>query len=124
MQKIRKIVSKLGLRGNQVSRNLLILGTLCLLSTLVVMLFSIFVLQNMLEDSYMNQKTRQDRFVFWMERVEEYPNSPDVLYNAAIAAIELNKKETALKLVNKSIVLDPLFSNAINLQEEIISDAK
>lgn len=124
MQKIKKIISKIGLKTDQVSKNLLILGTLCMLSTLGVMLFSVFLLQNMLEDNYIDQKTRQERFSFWMERVEEYPNSPDILYNAAIAALDIEKRETALKLVNKSIVLDPLFTKATVLQLEIVSDIR
>lgn len=124
MKKIKDLGIKIGLKKDQVNRNLLILSTLFLLSTLVVMLFSLFILQNMLSTNYNSQKAKQDRFNFWIEKVEEYPNSPDVLYNASVSALEVNRDETALKLVNKAVILDPEFIEAINLQQEIISNAR
>ena len=84
------------------------------------MLFSIFVLQNVLTNSYLSQKEKQEKFFFWMEKVGEYPNSPDVLYNAAVSADSINKNETALKLLKKAVELDPLFIEAKDFQEEII----
>lgn len=120
MKKIKKIFSKNILTSKEVNKNLLILLSLFLLSTLIIVLFSIFVLQNVLTTSYLFQKDRQERFYFWMEKVEEYPNSPDVLYNAAVSALEVNKNETALKLVKQALIYDPLFTEAKKLQEEII----
>lgn len=122
--KVGKLVRKLGIGNEQVNKNLLILFSLFLLSILIIMLFSIFVLQNMLTSSYLSQKEKQERFFYWMEKVEEYPNSPDVLYNAAISANLIDKNETALNLLKKALTYDPLFIDAKNLQEEIIKDAR
>jgi len=118
--KLHEFVSKLGIGNEQVNKNLLIIFSLFLLSTLIVMLFSIFVLQNVLTNSYLSQKEKQEKFFFWMEKVGEYPNSPDVLYNAAVSADSINKNETALKLLKKAVELDPLFIEAKDFQEEII----
>lgn len=120
--KVGRLVGKFGIGNEQVSKNLLILFSLFLLSILIIMLFSIFVLQNILTNSYLSQKEKQERFFYWMEKVDEYPNSPDVLYNAAISAVEINKKETALKLLNEALIFDPLFLDARNLQEEIANE--
>ena len=122
--KVSKLVKKLGIRNEQVNKNLLILFSLFLLSTLIIMLFSIFVLQSILTDSYLSQKEKQNRFYFLMEKVEEYPNSPDVLYNAAISANAINKNETALNLLKKALIYDPLFMEAKNLQEEIVNEVR
>lgn len=122
--KLHKFVNKLGIGNEQVSKNLLILFSLFLLSILIVMLFSIFVLQNILTNSYLSQKEKQERFFYWMEKVEEYPNSPDVLYNAAISANSIDKNETALNLLKKALTYDPLFIDAKNLQEEIIKEIR
>jgi len=120
MKKIKKIISKSGLKREHLSKNLLILMSLFLLSTLIVMLFSIFVVQSVLTSSYLSIKERQDRYDHWMGQVEEYPNSPDVLYNAAVSAVEVKKNETALNLLNKALIYDPLFEEAKDLQQEII----
>lgn len=124
MKKISDFFAQKMLSNKEVSRNLLILLSLFLLSTLIIVLFSIFVLQNVLTNSYLFQKNKQDRFYFWIEKVENYPNSPDVLYNAAISALEINKNETALKLVKQALIYDPLFTEAIGLQQEIIEKSR
>jgi tetratricopeptide (TPR) repeat protein len=122
--KVSKLVKKLGIGNKQVNKNLLILLSLFLLSTLIIMLFSIFVLQSVLTNSYLSQKEKQNRFYFWMEKIGEYPNSPDVLYNAALSANAINKNETALNLLKKALTYDPLFIEAKNLQEEIVKEVR
>lgn len=121
---MKNLVNKLGLGNEQINRNLLILLSFFLFSTLVVMLLGIFVLQDILTKSYLNQNERQNRFYYWMERVEEFPNSPDVLYNAAVSAYEIDKNETALRLLKRAIEKDPLFIEAKNLQKELIENAR
>ncbi len=118
------LLTKHGFKNEQVNKNLLILLSLFLLSTLIVMLFSIFVLQNVLTSSYLSQKEKQEKFFFWIEKVEEFPNSPDVLYNAAVVSVEVEKHETALKLLKKAIDFDPQFDEAKNLQKEIIEGVR
>lgn len=88
------------------------------------MLFSIFVVQNTLSNSYLNQKEKQDRFFYWEKKVQEFPNSPDILYNAALSAVKVNKNETALKYLNQALTLDPLFDEAIILREEIVDNTR
>ncbi len=124
MKKFKNLSKKIGLKNDQLGSNLLILTTLLLLATLIVMLFSIFILQSTLTNTYLVQKDKQERFYFWMEKVEEYPNSPDVLYNAAVSANEISKKETAIKLLNNALLFDPQFKKAQDLRTEIISEAR
>lgn len=114
----------LGLGNEQVSKNLLILLSIFLFLTLVVMLISIFVLQSVLTSSYSIEKQKQNSFYYWMERVEEFPNSPDVLYNAAVSAYEIDKNETALRLLKNAIEKDPLFEDALKLQEKLVEEIK
>lgn len=120
----KSFLNKLGLGNEQVSKNLLILLSIFLFMTLIVMLFAIFVLQNFLTSSYLTQKQKQDRFFYWMGRVEEFPNSPDVLYNAAVSAYEIDKNETSLRLLKRATEKDPLFDEAKELQEEIVEKVK
>lgn len=124
MNLIKKIIKRIGFKRDYLSTNLLILLSLILLSSLITMLFAIFVLQGILNNTYTGQRITQERFYFWMEKVEEYPNSPDVLYNAASAAVLVGKKETALKLLQKSLRQDPLFKDAKVLRDSIIAESK
>jgi len=116
------IFGKTIFKNPDVGRNLLILATLFLLSTLIIMLFSIYVVQSMLANSYQGEKIRQEKFYYWISKVEEFPNSPDVLYNAAVTAISVGKNETALKLLNKAIEYDPQFTEAKDLRGELINE--
>jgi len=109
-------------KSPNVSENLLILLSLFLLSTMLGMLFILYILQNSLTNSYNIQKKQQERFSFWMEKIEEYPNSPDILYNAAVSAYDVKKYETALKLVKKAMILDPQFKEAENFEKDILKN--
>lgn len=120
----KSFLYNLGLGNEQVSKNLLILLSIFLFLTLVVMLISIFVLQSVLTSSYSIEKQKQNSFYYWMERVEEFPNSPDVLYNAAVSAYEIDKNETALRLLKNAIEKDPLFEDALKLQEKLVEEIK
>lgn len=120
----KKIVKKLGLEYKLVSKNLLILLSLLLLSTLAIMLFSIFILQSMLSSSYSAKSLKIEKFNYWMEKVDKYPNAPDVLYNAAVVSVGVNKKETALNLLKKALIYDPLFTEARKLQNEIVGNSR
>lgn len=112
------------IKNPEVHRNLLILLVLFLLATMIGMLFIFYILQNSLVSSYKLQKVQQARFTFWMEKIEEYPNSPDVLYNAAVSAYDVKKYETALKLVREALVLDPKFEAAQNFEKDILKNYK
>lgn len=120
----KSLFYNLGLGNEQVSKNLLILLSIFLFLTLVVMLISIFVLQSVLTSSYSIEKQKQNSFYYWMERVEEFPSSPDVLYNAAVSAYEIDKNETALRLLKSAIEKDPLFEDAVKLQEKLVEEIK
>ena len=82
------------------------------------------MIQVFLSNSYQSKRQVQERHFYWMERVETFPNSPDVLYNAALSALSVNKDETALRLLQQALSLDPLFSEAKNLQKQIIEDGR
>lgn len=120
----KSLFYNLGLGNEQVSKNLLILLSIFLFLTLVVMLISIFVLQSVLTSSYSIEKQKQNSFYYWMKRVEEFPSSPDVLYNAAVSAYEIDKNETALRLLKSAIEKDPLFEDAVKLQEKLVEEIK
>lgn len=118
-KKFQKIVLNVGVR-----KNLLIEISVLLFLSLLVLLFLLFILQSKLTFSYRQQKINQQSFSYWIENVEKFPNSPDVLYNAAVAAFRIDKKETALKLLKKAIEKDPLFEKAKQLQAQILKSTK
>ena len=56
---------------------------------------------------------------YWISVASQFPNVPDILYNAALSSFEFGKPNEALEYVNKSLQLDPLFKKALVLRNEI-----
>lgn len=59
-------------------------------------------------------------YMYWSSVALQYPAIPDVLYNAALSALNDNKKKEALEFVEKALQLDPLFKKAMELKNEIV----
>lgn len=90
--------------------------------TLTLSIFlSLFVALTYL--NYFEVKKEHDmalgNFRYWEQVIETHPNFTDGYYNAALYAGRLGQKEKAIELINKALVLDPMFSEAEKLKEEI-----
>lgn len=57
---------------------------------------------------------------YWSGVVTQFPNIPDILYNASLSAYNAGMKNEALKNIEKALKIDPLFQKALRLRSEII----
>lgn len=78
---------------------------------------------------YISHKSLLDESEFRekeLTRLEElslvYSHSPDVFYNTAVAALNIAKNEKGLFYIDKALILDPTFPEAIKLKEDFFGD--
>lgn len=64
-------------------------------------------------------QVKENTYVYWNSIVSQFPNIPDILYNASLSALSMGKREEAGKFVNKALSIDPLFEEALRLREKI-----
>lgn len=64
-------------------------------------------------------QVRMHEYEYWSSVVNQFPNIPDILYNAALSSYNAGKKEEALRNLEKALLIDPLFKKAKILQNEI-----
>lgn len=58
-------------------------------------------------------------YSYWSSVASQYPAIPDILYNAALSALNDGRKKEAMEYIDKALRLDPLFKKAIELKNEI-----
>jgi len=81
----------------------------------MVLFLAGFILENQKE----NKSVRDKNYSYWESLAEQYPNEPDILFNAGKSAYENGRKEAALKFIEKALQMDPLFEKAIDLKKEL-----
>lgn len=59
------------------------------------------------------------QFRYWNEVVLQFPNIPDILFNASVSALNVGKKSEALQYLDRAIQIDPLFREARELRKLI-----
>ena len=72
----------------------------------------------------MTKKMAQEKmqeYSYWSGVATQFPNIPDILYNAALSSYNVGRKNEALKNLEKALLIDPLFKKAKILQSEILS---
>ena len=69
------------------------------------------------------QKTLKN-YMYWSSVASQYPNIPDILFNAAVSAMTMGRNDVALAYLNKSIQIDPLFTKAITLRNLLTENKK
>lgn len=78
---------------------------------------------------YLNQRTiiaKKDyevkikEFNYWSSVASQFPNIPDILYNASLSALSIGKTKEALRLIDKALIIDPVFKKARDLRNEIV----
>lgn len=65
-------------------------------------------------------EVRVKKFQYWSSVASQFPNIPDILYNASISSYSVGNEKQALRYVNKALQIDPLFKKAQILKEEIL----
>jgi tetratricopeptide (TPR) repeat protein len=67
---------------------------------------------------------RSSDFHYWTSIAEQYPNMPDILFNASVSAYNVGQKTIALNYLDKALQLDPLFEKARIFKGEIFGVQK
>lgn len=57
--------------------------------------------------------------VYWEEVIRKHPNFPDAYYQAGVHSLRLNSGEKALMYLDKAILLDPAFEDALKLKSSL-----
>jgi tetratricopeptide (TPR) repeat protein len=77
-----------------------------------------------LSNNYNNAKTeysnRVSQYKYWSGVAGQFPNIPDILYNASLFAFQAGRKIEAINYIERAIKIDPLFKDAYRLKEEIL----
>ncbi len=63
---------------------------------------------------------KRAEYSYWETVVLQYPQIPDILYNAAVSALAFNRQEEALDYLNRALRIDPLFQRAEKLRKFIL----
>lgn len=61
-----------------------------------------------------------NEYQYWKSIALQFPNIPDILYDAALSSYNANMRLEALDYVKRALEIDPLFKEAINLRKEIL----
>lgn len=85
----------------------------------VLLILVLFLAGFMLENRKEIKSTRDKNYLYWEGVAGQYPNDPDVLFNAGKSAYESGKEKIAFKFIEKALQIDPLFEEAINLKKEL-----
>lgn len=62
---------------------------------------------------------KSSEYQYWSSVASQYPNIPDILYNASVSAFNFGKKTEANEYLIRAIKIDPLFKKAQIFQKEI-----
>lgn len=65
------------------------------------------------------QASIRSELLYWENALATVPNSPDIYFQAGVAAFQLGDKVRANTYINKALELDPQFESARELQERI-----
>ncbi len=60
------------------------------------------------------------QFHYWSGVASQFPNIPDILYNASVSALNVGKTTDALHYIDQAIQIDPLFKDARELKHLIV----
>lgn len=84
-----------------------------------ILLQLLVFLNNKVRTTQKDFEARYAKFEYWRQVATQYPNIPDILYDAALSAYNVGNAQEAINYLNKAIQLDPLFQRAQELKKEI-----
>lgn len=59
------------------------------------------------------------QFRYWSGVALQFPNIPDILYNASVSALNVGKISEAARYLDKALQIDPLFKDARELRKSV-----
>lgn len=92
---------------------------LVLLSQVLLLIAVVFLLRSEYRQKMEQFVLREQERVYWARIAEQYPNAPDVLYNAALSTKNIGNEKEAIFYLEKAIKLDPLFMEARLLRKAL-----
>jgi tetratricopeptide (TPR) repeat protein len=76
-----------------------------------------------LNSSYLQKKSDYSKkiqnYKYWIGVADQFPNSPDIEFNAAKSSYDVGDLNKALEYADKALRTDPLFSQAQKLKNKI-----
>lgn len=93
--------------------------SIALFFQVVLLIMVLFLAGFILENKKEIKSIKDKNYLYWESVASQYPNEPDVLFNAGKSAYESGRKDVALKLIEKALQIDPLFEKALELKKEI-----
>lgn len=64
-------------------------------------------------------ETNAKQFRYWSGVALQFPNIPDILYNASVSALNVGKISEAIQYLDKALQIDPLFKDARELRRSV-----
>ena len=92
---------------------------LVLVIVMCVLLTMLVALEKRLQFENHKNEASMKEYKYWKSVSEQFPNVPDILYNASLGAIKVGKNKEAFGYASKAIQLDPLFKKAIELRDQL-----
>lgn len=87
-----------------------------------ILLQVLVFLQQKMVQSKKEYEVHIKEFRYWNGVVSQFPNIPDILYNASVSALSIGRRDDALHYIDKALKIDPLFKKARELRNEIVKD--
>lgn len=84
-----------------------------------ILLQILVVLNAKFVDAKKSYLLKSEKYAYWQEVASQFPNAPDILYNAALSSVQMGNKKQAVEYVRRALMIDPLFDKAKNLLEEL-----
>ena len=79
----------------------------------------LFFLGFLLQEKVSIRGIKEKDYLYWSSVADQYPNQPDILFNAAKSSYENGEKSKASEYVKKALQIDPLFEKAQKLLGEV-----
>lgn len=62
---------------------------------------------------------RSTEYKYWTSVASQYPNIPDILYNASISSYNFGKLPEAKNYLERALKIDPVFKKAQEFEREL-----
>lgn len=92
---------------------------LIFLCCVVLLIGLIFLFREELRQKRQEYTMLYNQKIYWVNLAKQYPNAPDILYNAAISAKNIGNEKEAVDYLNQALKLDPLFMEARLLKKTL-----
>jgi len=63
-------------------------------------------------------------YAYWQAVAAQYPNIPDIQYNASVGALKVGRLNEAIYHIDRALMLDPLFEKAQKLKNKMVDVSK